>query len=291
MLPRSRAVAAAALTEVAVLAAVFVPRSVSETPWDATIAEALAVLAAWGAGEMLRSRRQSAIERAATADHLQRLGERDALARERTSIARELHDVVAHHVSMIAVRAATAPYAIAGLPPPGEKAFSDIAEEARTALTELRMVLGVLRAPDGKSEAAPQPRIADAGDLVQRMTSAGTDVRMTVTGQRRPLPGSVELCGYRVVQEALTNAGRHAPGSQVRVELGYQGDALRITIRDDGTEHGAAGDRQPGFGLVGLRERVAMLGGQFDAGPDDAGGFCISALLPAAPDGPGDVPR
>ena len=133
MLPRSRAVAAAALTEVAVLAAVFVPRSVSETPWDATIAEALAVLAAWGAGEMLRSRRQSAIERAATADHLQRLGECDALARERTSIARELHDVVAHHVSMIAVRAATAPYAIAGLPPPGERAFSDIAEEARTA--------------------------------------------------------------------------------------------------------------------------------------------------------------
>jgi hypothetical protein len=97
------------------------------------------------------------------------------------------------------------------------------------------MVLGVLRAPDGKSEAAPQPRIADAGDLVQRMTSAGTDVRMTVTGQRRPLPGSVGLCGYRVVQEALTNAGRHALGSQVRVELGYQDDALRITIRDDGS--------------------------------------------------------
>lgn len=139
MLSRTRAVVAVALTETAVLAAVFVPSSLNVTPWDATIAEALAVLAAWGAGEMLRSRRQSAAERAAAAEHLRRLSERDAIARERASMARELHDVVAHHVSMIAVRAATAPYAIDGLPPPGKAAFGEIAVEARTALTELRM--------------------------------------------------------------------------------------------------------------------------------------------------------
>jgi signal transduction histidine kinase len=325
MLSRKRAVMAAALTEAAVLAAVFVPRSLNVTPWDATIAEALAVLAAWGAGEMLRSRRQSAVERAAAAEDLRRLSERDAIARERASMARELHDVVAHHVSMIAVRAATAPYAIDGLPPPGKAAFGEIADEARTALTELRTVLGVLRAPDGKPEEAPQPRIAGVGDLVRRMTSAGTDVRMTTTGQAWSLPASVELCGYRIVQEALTNAGRHAPGSQVRVELAYRDDAVRITVRDDGASHRAArsrpapaamapaamapaamapvvmapcaraagepahgrADAVSGFGLAGLRERVAMLGGQFEAGPDEAGGFGVSALLPAAPAGSG----
>jgi signal transduction histidine kinase len=332
MLSRPRAVMAAALTEAAVLAAVFVPGSVSVTPWDATIAEALAVIAAWGAGEMLRSRRQSAAERAEAGEHLRRLSERDAIARERASMARELHDVVAHHVSMIAVRAATAPYAIDGLPPPGRAAFDEIADEARTALTELRIVLGVLRGPDGKPEEAPQPRIAGVGDLVGRMTSAGTDVRMTTTGQPRPLPASVELCGYRIVQEALTNAGRHAPGSGVRVELAYRDDAVHITVRDDGAGHRAghgrpatpatvrttaqapAAARVPaasgpaaaapaapfaaeparggsgavsGFGLAGLRERVAMLGGQFEAGPDEAGGFGVSALLPAAPDGSG----
>ena len=242
MLSRKRAVMAAALTEAAVLVAVFVPGSVSVTPWDATIAEALAVLAAWGAGEMLRSRRQSAVERAAAGEHLRRLSERAAIARERASMARELHDVVAHHVSMIAVRAATAPYAIDGLPPPGRAAFDEIADEARTALTELRIVLGVLRGPDGKPEEAPQPRIAGAGDLVRRMTSAGGDVRMTTTGQPRPLPASVELCGYRIVQEALTNAGRHAAGSKVRVELAYRDDAVRITVRDDGAGRRAACD-------------------------------------------------
>jgi signal transduction histidine kinase len=264
---------------------------------------------------------------------------------------------------MIAVRAATAPYAIDGLPPPGRAAFDEIADEARTALTELRIVLGVLRGPDGKPEEAPQPRIAGVGDLVGRMTSAGTDVRMTTTGQPRPLPASVELCGYRIVQEALTNAGRHAAGSKVRVELAYRDDAVHITVRDDGAGRRAACDgpapaatapaataaaataptatasaaKAPaavasaavasaamvsaavapaatvlaavapaaraagepahggsgavsGFGLAGLRERVAMLGGQFEAGPDEAGGFCVSALLPAAPDGSGARP-
>ena len=119
LLPRPRAVAALVLTELAVLAAVFVPASVNPTPWDATVAEAAAVLLAWGAGELLRSRRQAAIDRAATAEWVRCLSERAAIGRERASIARELHDVVAHHVSMIAVRAATARYAIDGLPRAG----------------------------------------------------------------------------------------------------------------------------------------------------------------------------
>ncbi len=204
-------------------------------------------------------------------------------ARERASIARELHDVVAHHVSMIAVRAATAPYAITELPHPGRAAFAEIAEEARTALTELRVVLGVLRAPGGGSETAPQPRLVDLDDLLSRAARAGMDVAMTVTGPRRPLPASVELCCYRLVQEALTNAGRHAPGSAIRVELGYGRAALSVRV-SNGCGSPPSGPGRPagpsGYGLTGLRERVEMLRGELRAGPAGDGGFAVTALLP-----------
>jgi signal transduction histidine kinase len=272
-----RAVLALAATEVAVVLGTFNFRD-NATPWDASAAEGLAVLAAWGAGELLRARRQRAIEQAAAAAQLRQLSERDVAARERASIARELHDVVAHHVSMIAVRAATAPYAITDLPGPGREAFGEIAEEARTALTELRVVLGVLRAPGGGSETAPQPRLADLDCLLSRMSGAGMDVTMNVTGQPRPLPASAELCCYRIVQEALTNAGRHAPGSAVRVALDYLPAALRVRV-SNGRHGGSAQATPAGYGLTGLRERVEMLGGEFRAGPDSHG-FEVSALLP-----------
>jgi len=261
------------------------------TPWDATLAEALAVVAAWGAGEMIRSRRQSVATQAAAAEQVKVLSQRDMVARERASIARELHDVVAHHVSMIAVRAGTAPYAIDGLPEPGQEAFAEIAREARTALTELRVVLGVLRDPAKASEATPQPRLGDIEALLERVRGAGTDVAWSVTGEARVLPTSVELCGYRIVQEAVTNAGRHAPGSQVTVTMAYEPDALTVTVANTAAAGagppGAAGDRAApdagpgtGFGLVGLRERVAMLGGQITTGPSADGGFEVRALLP-----------
>ena len=287
MLSRRRAVQVFVLTELAVPFALL-GLGGSVTPWDAAAAEALAVLAAWGSGEILRARRQSLSEQAAAAEQVKYLSARDVVARERASIARELHDVVAHHVSMIAVRAATAPYAITGLPEPGETAFAEIADEARAALTELRVVLGVLRSPDGKSEAAPQPRIADLDLLLGRMVSAGTAVTMTVTGQVRPLPGSVELCCYRIVQEALTNAGRHAAGSRVRVELCYQPEALRVRVGNGPDADGRVGQRRAasgepvlGYGLTGLRERVAMLRGEFGAGPDGQGGYNVTVVLPA----------
>jgi signal transduction histidine kinase len=289
LLRRRQAILAVAAMEIAVLLSTLNLRA-NATPWDATVAEALAVIVAWGAGELLRARRQAAVEQAAAAAQLRRLSERDAAGRERASIARELHDVVAHHVSMIAVRAGTAPYAITGLPDPGREAFSEIAEEARTALTELRVVLGVLRDPgSGRSDTAPQPRLADLDELLGRMARAGMDVAVTVTGRQRPLPASVELCCYRIVQEALTNAGRHAPGSAVRVEVGYREAALGVRI-----SNGPAGPVRPaassGYGLTGLRERVEILGGEFRAGPDDDGGFDVTALLPVAPAGTGDEP-
>lgn len=217
------------------------------------------------------------------AEQVRRLRERAVVAKERASIARELHDVVAHHVSMIAVRAATAPYSVPGLPEPGQAAFTEIAEEARTALTELRVVLGVLRSTGGTPDAAPQPRIGDLDCLVKRMVSAGMDVTMTLSGQARPLPSSVELCCYRVIQEALTNAGRHAHGSKVRVELSFGADAVTAAVFNSAgmPARGPAPPEQAGFGLTGLRERVAMLRGEFAAGPDRAGGFVVRAVVPA----------
>jgi len=305
--PRRWAVGAIALTEVAVLLGVVGLRG-NVTPWDATAAEALAVLAAWGAGEMVRARRQSAAEQAAVAEQVRYLRERDVVARERAGIARELHDVVAHHVSMIAVRAATAQFSVPDLGEPGRAVFDEIADEARTALTELRVVLGVLRSPDGStvlargdtplagghprapdgpeppaSRSAPQPRIADLTCLVNRMTSAGMDVTLAVAGPVRALPGSTELCCYRIVQEALTNAGRHARGSKVRVTVTYREESLSCVITNSAASAGPPPASQRGFGLTGLRERVAMLHGTFRASPDGTGGFTVHAELPVQP--------
>lgn len=289
VLGRRPAVVALVLTEIAVLfGTAGLGRNIS--PWDASIAEALAALAAWGAGEMLVARRKATAERAENAERLRHLSDRDAAARERASIARELHDVVAHHVSMIAVRAATAPYSVPGLNEPGQAAFAEIADEARAALTELRVALGVLRAPEGHhAEAAPQPRIADVTTLVDKVSGAGMAATLSVTGCRRALPGSVELCCYRIVQEALTNAQRHAPGAPVTVQIGYGTDAVSVRVENgpgrwtelggDRLDRDAAGG--PGYGLTGLRERVSLVRGEFQAGPDRRGGFVVLALLPA----------
>jgi len=282
MLPRRHAIWMLLASEFIVLLAA-VPRLANPTPWDATLAEALAVITAWGAGELLQARRLASIERAAAADRVRSLTERDALARERASIARELHDVVAHHVSMIAVRAGTTPY---GSPAQYREAFDEIAKDARTALAELRVVLGVLRDPAAASAAAPQPSMADVRQLLDRVRGAGADVQLQVIGLERPLPASAGLCGYRVVQEAVTNAGRHAPGSRVLVCLRYRPAELEITVTngraDDPAATGGREPGSPGFGLVGLRERVALLGGQFSAGPHDDGGFTVRAVLPVA---------
>lgn len=283
LLPRRLALAAITLTEIAVLLG-SLDLGGNVTPWDATAAEALSAVVAWGAGQMLRARRQSAIEHAAAATQVRELNERDAAARERASIARELHDVVAHHVSMIAVRAATAPYAMPGLPEPGQAAFAEIAEEARTALAELRVALGVLRSPAAGGEAAPQPGIADVPELLAKVASIGTKGVLSVTGAPRDLPRAVGLCCYRVIQEALTNAGRHAPGGDARVEIHYQGENVGVRVSScPPASRPPADSAGPGFGLVGLRERVQLLGGEFSAGGDGASGFTVTAVLPCPP--------
>jgi signal transduction histidine kinase len=230
----------------------------------------------------------------------------DHLARgERARIARELHDVVAHHISMIAVQAETARLTTPGLPAAGVQRFAAIGDTARAGLTEMRRLLGVLRedaqaaagqeeGPDrGREEGQvraqpaapaadrhPQPGLPQLGDLVDEARAAsGSAVRLVVSGPVTRLDPGVELAAYRITQEALTNARRHAPGAAVDVELRYAGDALRLRIRDNGP--GPADRYGKGHGLLGMRERAAAAGGSLRTGQARGGGFCVEAELPA----------
>jgi signal transduction histidine kinase len=231
----------------------------------------------------------------------------DHLARgERARIARELHDVVAHHISMIAVQAETGRLTTPGLPDAGAQRFAAIGDTARAGLTEMRRLLGVLRedaeqdketGPDlepttlerpdaGRAGAGrrPQPGLPQLGDLVDGAREAsGSVVRLIMSGPVTRLDPGVELAAYRIVQEALTNARRHAPGAAVDVELRYAEDWLWLRIRDNGPGHQARS--HTGHGLLGMRERAAAVGGALQAGDARGGGFSVEAELPAkAPD-------
>ena len=209
---------------------------------------------------------------------------------ERARIARELHDVVAHHISMIAVQAETARLATPGMPAAGAQRLLEIGNTARAGLTEMRRLLGVLRedaqvAGLGQADADrhPQPGLQQLNDLLdEARDAAGTGIRLIVSGPPDTLDPGVELAAYRIVQEALTNARRHAPGAAVDVELHFADDALRLRIRDNGPGPPAA---QPlaagGHGLPGMRERAAAAGGELRTGTAPGGGFLIEATLPA----------
>ncbi|HEY6890521.1 MAG TPA: sensor histidine kinase [Solirubrobacter sp.] len=200
-----------------------------------------------------------------------------AALQERARIARELHDVVAHHVSTIAIQADTARLTTPGMPPEGGERLEAIGQTARDAMTEMRRVLGVLRTEDG-GELAPQPGLDRLGELLETARESGTPVRFVLDGRPAPLPPSVELTAFRIVQEALTNARRHAPGAPVEVSLLYGEDALLLVVRDHGP--GPSGVESAGQGLVGMRERVTMVGGELRTGAADGGGFSVEARLP-----------
>jgi len=236
-------------------------------------------------GVVVRVRRSS--DRQLEEQERRHSGER-ALLEERQRIARELHDVVAHHMSVIAIQAEAAPYKTADPPPELVESFGEIRASALAGLTELRRVLGVLRT--GEAGTAPQPGMADLDSLLDSARSGGVSVTVTCSGDAVPLPEGVDLSAYRIVQEALSNAMRHAPGSSVVVQVAYQPDSLGLEIRNDApamngapvlvlSETRAAGG---GHGLVGMRERATMLGGSLDAGPTGDGGFLVSAVLPVS---------
>ncbi|MFC8074007.1 sensor histidine kinase [Streptomyces sp. NPDC057307] len=205
---------------------------------------------------------------------------------ERARIARELHDVVAHHISMISVQAETARLTTPGMPEAGAKRLRDIGDTARAALTEMRRLLGVLREDAGTPPVTrrPQPGLTQLNELLDEAREAtGAATRLIVSGPVAPLDPGIELTSYRIVQEALTNARRHAPGAAVDVELRYHREVLEVRIRDNGPgPPPGSGDRTPGHGLLGMRERVAAVGGELRAGPAPGGGFLVVARLPLA---------
>ncbi|WP_333777472.1 sensor histidine kinase [Streptomyces sp. IBSBF 3136] len=211
---------------------------------------------------------------------------RRTLLEERTTIARELHDVVAHHMSVVAIQAEAAPYRVENPPPELEKAFATIRENAVAALTELRRVLGVVRAEDYEAPDAPQPTLADLDGLLANVREAGLEVTKAVTGAVRELPQGVELSAYRIVQEALSNTLRHAPGADARVEIGYVlgGLGLRIVNGPPPAPHLVKPSPGAGHGVTGMRERVSMLGGEMTAGPAADGGHEVTVFLPVPAD-------
>ncbi|MBO2451899.1 sensor histidine kinase [Actinomadura barringtoniae] len=220
----------------------------------------------------------------------------EAVLTERQRIARELHDVVAHHMSMIAIQAEAAPYKVDDVPEETRKDLAEIRGTALDALNELRRILGVLRSEDG-AETAPQPSLDRLDELVSGARQAGLTVTFEEKGERGRVPPGYGLTIYRIVQEGLSNAMRHAPGAEVAVAVSYADDAVRIAVINDPPPAPPPGVDAPdradepdgvdppdgaggGHGLIGMRERAAMLGGELDAGPTPEGGYAVRVTLP-----------
>jgi len=248
-------------------------------------------LLAWVLGDSMRYRRAyyaSLEDRAARLE-----AERDAQAQiaavaERARIARELHDVIAHNVSVMVVQADGASYTLDADPGRAREALAAISATGRQALAEMRRLLGVLRREEegGTSERAPQPGIGELGELLDQARGAGLPVSFTVEGEPQALPGGIALTAYRIVQESLTNTRKHAgPVASASVTLRYSEAAVMLAISDDGRGDlgGAAMPGATGHGLTGMRERVAACGGSVAAGPRPGGGFEVVATLPLIP--------
>lgn len=220
-------------------------------------------------GELVRERALTTAEQ-----------ERRLLVEERARIARDLHDVVAHSMSLIQVQASTARYRVPGLSAEATGEFEDIAATARTSLTEMRRLLGVLRTEDQGPELAPQQGLADVAGLVESTRRAGVEVGL-VLEVSEGVPAGVQVAGFRIAQEALSNAVRHAPGASVQVTVHPQGRFMIVEVHDDGAAAPGA-PRSPGIGhgLRGMRERAALVDGTLEAGPAPTGGWTVSAALP-----------
>lgn len=226
-------------------------------------------------------RRQVVETRTVTAEERSRR----TLLEERALIARELHDVVAHHMSVIAIQAEAAPYRVENTPPELATSFATIRENAVAALTELRRILGVVRSadPDAFAESdpeAPQPTLATLDSLLDSVRGAGLSVEAVVTGAPRPLPQGVELSAYRIVQEGLSNALRHSPGADARVEISYVLGGIGLRIVNGRPSRLAKPSPGAGHGVLGMRERVQMLGGEMTADHTEDGGFEVAAFIP-----------
>jgi signal transduction histidine kinase len=235
----------------------------------------------WLAGRAIRHRRlseRSLEARAVAAEREREERARAAVAEERVRIARELHDVVAHALSVIVVQARGGRRSIAGQPEEAREAFDSIEATGREALAEMRRLLGMLRRDDEALALSPQPSLRYLDALVAQVSEAGLPVELSVEGQAADLPPGIDLSAYRIVQEALTNAVKHAGAATARVVVRYGEHDLELEIADTGI--GAATNDGEGHGLAGMRERVSLYGGKIEAGPRAGGGFAVRARLP-----------
>jgi signal transduction histidine kinase len=243
--------------------------------------------APWAGGRLIRlgRQRQALLERQAVLLEAQRDEQaRTAVADERARIARELHDVVAHAISVVVLQARGGRKVLDSEPATAREAFDVIEATSAQALGEMRRLLGLLRTDDGVAF-APQPTLARVDELAGELRAAGLAVDVTVEGEPAPLPPGVDLSAYRIVQEALTNALKHAGPARAHVRVAYDDDAVLVEVTDDGLGASAPalnGVESGGHGLVGIRERVAIVGGVLDAGPRPQGGYAVRARLPYA---------
>ena len=235
----------------------------------------------WLAGFALQERAQqaeAAETRAALAEREREVSARIAVAEERARIARELHDVVAHSVSVMVLQAGAVRHRLPGDLEEDKEALGHVEQTGRAALAEMRRLLGAMRSDEDGAALAPQPGLNSLESLLEEVGRAGLPVELHVEGERLPLPRAIDLSAYRIVQEGLTNALKHAHARRADVTLGYARDELRIEVRDDG--RGTSGGDGRGHGLVGVRERVKIYGGDMTATAAPEGGFVLSARLP-----------
>lgn len=258
------------------------------TPFDGgdagpgSVGPLLLVAAALLVAESARKRSEAVAELDATQEAMAESLREQTAMEERARIARELHDIVAHHLSVIAVQSETARLTSPKLSADARGRFEAIAATARDALNETRRLLGVLREDvEGEADRAPQPGLEQLTELVDTARDAGAEIRLILQGKVVPLPAGIDLAAYRILQEALTNARRHAPGAKVDVEVTYDEAWLTLRVRDYGPGP-AEGELFPGHGLVGMRDRASIGGGTFAAGAAEGGGFVVEVTLPTS---------
>lgn len=279
---RRRAIIAGALGGGAFVVADLVDLLTGAGRLEDTVPAWFMLAAAYGIGLALRGQRIQSTLLAQRAERLEREREQQAghaVAEERARIARELHDIVAHAISVMVVQAQAGQRVLNGEQASAREALGSIETTGRQALVEMRRLLGVLRVEDRESALGPYPRLADLEVLADRVRHAGLPVEVHVEGEPTSLPPGVDLSGYRIVQEALTNALRHAGPATAKVVVRYRPAEVEVEITDDG--RGSAKDREGGHGLVGMRERAALVGGDLESGSENEHGYTVRARLPA----------
>ena len=244
--------------------------------------DALPFLLAWPLGAMMRRLREYRVvleDRNRQLDQEREVNARRAVLEERVRIARELHDVVAHHVSVMGVQAGVARRLFDRDPPEAVAAIGSVETASRQAIADLQQLVGVLRRQDEGDDLAPQPSLQRLPELVEHMRQTGLPVKLTTTGESQQLPAGVELSAYRIIQEALTNTLKHAGPAQAAVTVRYDNGAVEVEVVDDGQGPPPARQETGGKGLVGMQERVRLYGGRLEAGARPGGGFRVYAVL------------